>query len=118
MRYTEETLADSLKRPDLGWHFLTDAVRQSRGAKLGWEDAALTDAKRRWQSPVRAESVALRWTRRSINVGSRLVRPRSPLSWVVTGTPAPTAPRQIIAVLDYHSGKVIWNFKTRKKPTK
>jgi hypothetical protein len=115
MGYRDGSVADALARPDRGWHFLADSVLESRGAALGWEDAALVEAKRRWQSRPRAEAVSLRWGEDSIDVGTRRVALRSPLNWIVTGTPKPGTPSRVIAILDYHSGRVVWSLKTRRR---
>ena len=116
LQYHDGSVPGALARPDRGWHFLADSVRESRGAALGWHDAALGEAKRRWVSRPRAQSVSLRWDARAIDVGTRRVPLRAPLNWIVTGTPKPGSPSQVIAILDYHSGRVVWSLKTRRRP--
>ncbi len=113
--YSDGSVSSAFARPDRGWHFIADSVRESRGAALGWEDAALAEATRRWVSRPRAEAVSLRWGARTVSIGSRRVALRAPLNWIVTGTPQPSAPRQVIAILDYHSGRVVWSLKPRRR---
>lgn len=114
-----------LSNPHRGWAFLADAVRSSRGARLGSHERALEQARDRvWTgSTGRAVDVRLRWTPNpfavpdvpggaEIRTGRRRVRPISPFSWVVEGR-VERGPRQIIGLLDYRSGQVIWDIRTR-----
>lgn len=108
---------DFLSRPDKGWRFLYDTVRLSRGAKLGSEGPALATAKRIWR---RAESVELVYLERPLTlpapVGIRAprrpatVRPRSPLTWFVTGRIG-NAPPQLVGLIDYESGRVVFDLR-------
>lgn len=121
MRYHDGSASEALARPDRGWRFLGDAVRESRGARLGWHDAALDRAREVWASGPRATDVELRWGPRDYVVPippggatpparRRAARLRSRLNWVVTGR-LPGRPEQIIGMLDYRSGAVVWNIR-------
>ncbi len=105
-----------LTRPDKGWRFLADSARISRRAKLGTEGAALSTAKRFWR---RTSKVELVYLERPVTIpvppgGLRpptrtlTVRPRSRLTWFVHGRIGPRA-NQIIGLIDYRSGRVIWD---------
>ena len=108
---------DFLSRPDKGWRFLYDTVRLSRSTKLGSKGPALATAKRIWR---RAESVELVYLERPLTlpapvglVASRrpaMVRPRSPLTWFVNGRIG-TAPPQVVGLIDYESGRVIYDLR-------
>ena len=115
---------DFLTRPDKGWRFLVDTVRLSRSARLGSEGQALARAKGFWR---RAESVELVYLEHPVTVPvaaggiappprARLVRPRSRLTWFVTGRITPARPRQIIGLIDYKSGRVIWDLRRVAPP--
>ena len=113
-----------LTRPDRGWHFVYDAVRLSRGARLGSGDAALREAQRRWAGPPAvAESVRLVYADGPLQLpvpsgGSAharpLARPRSPLSWLVEGRVG-SGIRQTIGVMDYQSGRVVWDIRPLRR---
>lgn len=111
-------------RIDHGWRFLVEAVHLSRGAALGDDADALTLARRIWSGPAaRASSVRLTYMDGPFAApvppggdpppaGRRMVRPRSDLSWVVTGTVRRGTP-QVIGLLDYHSGAIAWDIRPR-----
>lgn len=109
---------DFLQRPDKGWRFLYDVVRLSRDAKLGSEGPALETAKRIWR---RADAVELVYLVRPVTVpapdtgpavppGARTVRPRSRLTWFVHGRIG-NGVRQVIGLMDFRSGRVIWDLR-------
>ncbi len=109
---------DFLSRPDKGWRFLYDTVRLSRHAKLGSDAPALQRARQVWP---RVEDVELVYLVRPVTVPvatggltptlrARLVRPRSRLTWFVHGRIG-RRPRQVIGLLDYRSGRVIWDLR-------
>ena len=109
---------DFLSRPDKGWRFLYDTVRLSRHAKLGSDEPALQRARQVWP---RTESVELVYLVRPVTVpvaaggltaplAARTVRPRTRLTWFVRG-PIGGRPRQIIGLLDFRSGRVIWDLR-------
>lgn len=111
-------------RVDQGWRFLTDAVRESRGARLGDGAAALQHARTIWSRPSgRAEAVDLTYMDGPFAVpvpaggtvppaARRVATPRSPFGWVVWGR-VRGGPRQMIGLLDYHSGVVAWDIRPR-----
>ena len=115
---------DFLSRPDKGWRFLYDTVRLSRHAKLGSDGPALQRARQVWP---RAEAVELVYLVRPVTVpvatgglapppGARTVRPRSHLTWFVRGRLG-NRPRQIVGLLDFRSGRVIWDLRrARSRP--
>lgn len=122
MRYSDTSASEALTRPDRGWDFLTDVVRESRGAKLGWHDAALERAREVWTSGPQARDVELRWGPRAFRVPvpaggatpparRRMARLRSSLNWIVTGRVPGRATTQVIGILDYRSGAVVWNIR-------
>jgi hypothetical protein len=108
---------DFLSRPDKGWRFLYDGVRLSRDAKLGSEGPALATAKRIWR---RAEAVELVYLEHPLTIPAPegiarspragIVRPRSPLTWFVHGRIG-DGPRRLIGLIDYGSGRVIWDLR-------
>lgn len=109
---------DFLSRPDKGWRFLYDTVRLSRHAKLGSDAPALQRARQVW---LRVDDVKLVYLVRPVTVpvaaggltappSTRLVQPRSRLTWFVHGRIGGRA-RQIIGLLDYRSGRVIWDLR-------
>jgi hypothetical protein len=109
-------------RLDRGWEFVYHAVRLSRGAKLGSEDFALVRARSAWAGPPAvAESVDLVYMDGPFVVpvpeggtppppGRRRAEPLSRLGWVVYGS-VRGGPRQMIGLLDYHSGRIAWNIR-------
>ncbi len=114
---------DVLGNPIRGWEFVADAVRASRGARLGSRDGALAVARDQiWTGPpARAVDVDLVWTRGPFAVvvpdggtapdpARAEVRPASPFSWIVVGR-VRKGPRQMIGVLDYRTGQVVWNIR-------
>lgn len=109
---------DFLTRPDKGWRFLYDTVRLSRSAKLGSEGPALETAKRIWP---RANGVELVYLEGPVTVPvapggitppdrARRVRPRSRLTWFVRGRIG-DRPTQVVGLLDFRSGRVIWDLR-------
>jgi hypothetical protein len=109
---------DFLSRPDKGWRFLYDTVRLSRHATLGTDGAAMRRARQVWP---RAESVELVYLVRPVtvpvakggvtpSVGARTVRPRTRLTWFVKGRIG-NRPAQVVGLLDYRSGKTIWDLR-------
>jgi hypothetical protein len=123
-RYTDGPGGADIRatRPDDGWRFIYDAVRLSRGAKLGSEDGALERAREIWASQPAAESVELVYQEtRPFDVpvppsgvrplpGTARAQPLSPLGWVVTGRFGAREP-QMIGLLDMHSGQVAWRIR-------
>ncbi|HMO01284.1 MAG TPA: hypothetical protein PKD59_17875 [Miltoncostaeaceae bacterium] len=110
-----------IARLDRGWEFVYHAVRLSRGARLGTEDAALTRARDVWASRPGAQSVELVYMDGSFRVpvppggvapaaGRAVATPLSPLGWVVRGRVC-GGPSQPIGVLDYPTGRVAWNIR-------
>ncbi len=111
-------------RVDHGWRFLIDAVRESRGARLGDDAAALQQAQRIWSRPSgRAVRVDLTYQDGAFVVpvprgaehppgGRDVARPRSPFGWVVWGH-VRGGPEQMIGLLDYASGTVAWDIRPR-----
>lgn len=111
-------------RIDQGWHFIIDAVRESRGARLGDDSLALQHAQRLWARPSgRAEGVELTWLAGPFTVPvpaggarpqleRRRAEPRSPFGWVVWGH-VRGGERQMIGLLDYASGEVVWDIRPR-----
>jgi hypothetical protein len=115
---------DFLARPDKGWRFLYDTVRLSRNAKLGSEGPALATAKRVWR---RAQSVELVYLERPVTLPEPVgidtshrpgvVRPRSRLTWFVTGRIG-NAPPQLIGLIDYASGRIIFDLRRIARSTR
>ena len=116
--YGDRSFGGMFARPDRGWHFIFDAVAQSRGARLGWGGDALGKAQRRWVSNPRADAVHLRWSDDPITVTTptrgghtvtRQIRPHSPLTWIVTAVPRAGVPARTIGLMDYRSGQILWS---------
>lgn len=111
-----------LGRPDRGWEFVIDAVRESRDAQLGSSQSADERAREVWAGGIaRAESVRLTWMNGPFAVpvpeggvapapGNARVTPASPFGWVVRGRVRGGTP-QMIGVLDYRSGRIVWNIR-------
>lgn len=111
-------------RIDQGWRFIFEAVRESRGARLGDDARALEYAERVWARPSgRADSVELTWLDGPFTVPApaggarpaperRRVDPVSPFGWVVWGY-VRGGERQMIGLLDYGSGEVVWDIRPR-----
>ena len=110
-----------IARLDRGWEFVYHAVRLSRGARLGSEDAALTRAREIWASRPGAESVDLVYMDGPFRVPvpddgtppapeRATATPLSRLGWVVRGRVC-GGPQQPIGVLDYPTGRVAWNIR-------
>jgi hypothetical protein len=93
-----------IARLDRGWEFVYHAVRLSRGARLGSEDAALTRAREIWASRPGAESVDLVYMDGPFRV------PVPADGWVVRGRVC-GGPSQPIGVLDYPTGRVAWTIR-------
>jgi hypothetical protein len=118
---------DYLTRPDHGWRFLADSVRLSRGAALGTSTDALAQARDIWAGPpavaddVRLVSgdaafrVAIPAGGTAPAAAKAVARPRSELTWLVLGHVG-TGPRQPIGMLDYHSGRIVWNIRPLPRP--
>jgi hypothetical protein len=111
-------------RVDQGWEFIADAARESRGALLGDDAAALAHAQRIWARPSgRAESVELVYLDGPFTVpvppggvtpppARRVAKPPAAFGWVVHGH-VRGGPRQMIGLLDYNSGAVVWDIRPR-----
>lgn len=111
-------------RVDQGWKFVADAVRESRGALLGDDAAALVHAQRIWVRPSgRATAVQLVYLDGPFAVpvppggtvppGARsIATPPGDFGWVVYGH-VRGGPRQMIGLLDYNSGTVVWDIRPR-----
>jgi hypothetical protein len=111
-------------RVDQGWKFVADAVRESRGALLGDDAAALAHAQRIWARPSgRATSVRLVYFDGPFTVpvppggtapgeARRAAAPPGAFGWVVRGH-VRGGPRQMIGLLDYSSGAVVWDIRPR-----
>jgi hypothetical protein len=111
-------------RVDRGWEFVYHVVRLSRGARLGSHDAALATARTVWAGPPAvAQDVDLVYQDGAFTVpvppggtvppaARREARPASRLGWVVEGS-VRGGPRQMIGLLDYRSGKVVWDIRDR-----
>ncbi len=115
-------------RLDRGWEFVYQAVRLSRGARLGDDEQALQTARRDvWSGPpALAQSVRLVYMDGPFEVpvppgglrpppGRRVAVPDSRLGWVVEGTTfdgrSPRGVRQMIGLLDYRTGRVAWDIR-------
>jgi hypothetical protein len=112
-------------RLDRGWEFVYHAVRLSRGARLGNDEAALETARKVWAGPPAvARSVRLVYMDGPFEVpvpeggiapapGKRVATPASRLGWVVEGPVfegrVRREGRQMIGLLDYASGRVVWD---------
>lgn len=113
---------DFLARPDKGWRFLYDTVRLSRHARLGSEGPARETANRIWRH---VEAVELVYLVGPVTIPippgglaparPQRVRPRSRLTWFVEGRVSGRA-RQIIGLMDYRSGRVIWDVRRVARP--
>jgi hypothetical protein len=118
-----------LARPDRGWEFLVDAVRLSRGTRLGTATDARNVARAVWpgrrpgrrEPPVLAESVRLIYGKDPFRVAipaggasprpaKAVARPRTELSWLVEGRVG-GGPPQPIGLLDYADGRVVWDIR-------
>jgi hypothetical protein len=109
-------------RLDRGWEFVYHAVRLSRGARLGNEDAALTRAREVWAGPPAvAGSVQLVYMDGPCTVPvpddgtspgpeRATAVPLSRLGWVVRGR-VRNGPQQVVGVLDYPTGRVAWDIR-------
>lgn len=113
-----------LGRPDRGWQFIADAVRESRGAQLGSGQSAIERARDLWAGyPAVAESVDLVWNDGAFTVpvpqdghapapGNAVAAPDGRLAWVVTGHWGDReGPHQMIGLLDYDTGRVLWDIR-------
>lgn len=118
-RYTHDAQRiDWTSRPDRGWRFLYDAVRESRRMALGTEGAALAAANHTWRPVDRVELVYLEGPVTipipddGITVTSkrRTVTPRSPFTWFVYGHLGSPV-RQVVGLVDARSGRVIWDLR-------
>ena len=106
---------------DRGWEFVYHAVRLSRGARLGNEDAALTRARDVWAGRPEAESVELVYMDGPFTVpvpeGGARPAPergdRDPALAPGMGREGRVCggPRQMIGMLDYPTARVAWNIR-------
>lgn len=123
-------------RPDKGWQFLWQAVTHSRTAQLGSAQSATQRARDAWagarprqgsrpaaRSTARASDVRLVWTDGPFEVpvtadgvrpapANAVAHPRGPFAWMVYGSMR-GGPRQMIGMLDYDSGRVLWDIRDR-----
>ncbi len=111
-----------LGRPDRGWEFLIDAITESRDATLGSGQSADERAREVWAgAPAKAEGVRLVWMDGPFAVpvpsggvlpapANRMASPSSPFGWAVEGR-VRGGERQMIGLLDYRSGRVVWNIR-------
>jgi hypothetical protein len=115
---------DVWERPDQGWDFIFDAITESRNAQLGTSQAALQRAQELWAGPpASAMSVTLTWTggpfvvpvpaggKRPARNNTR-ARPTSALEWIVDGH-VKGGPTQMIGMLDYTHGRLVWDIRNR-----
>lgn len=119
LRYTHDAQRIGFaSRPDKGWHFLYDAIREARTTRLGTEGKARATANHTWAPVDRVELVYLEGPVTipipeggvSVSPSRRTVRPRSPFTWFVYGRlGSPT--RQIVGLIDARSGRVIWDLR-------
>jgi hypothetical protein len=109
-------------RLDRGWEFVYQAVRLSRGARLGDDELALHQARQVWAGPpALAQSVDLVYMDGPFRVpvpqggvppapDRATAEPLSRLGWVVRGRVC-DGPPQPIGILDYPTGRVAWNIR-------
>lgn len=110
-------------RPLRGWEFIVDAVQQSRNAQLGSGQSALERARNEvWAGrPAVADSVELVWNDGAFTVPvpdrghrpagtNRIAVPDGSFAWVVNGR-FDGGPEQMIGLLDYDSGRVLWDIR-------
>jgi hypothetical protein len=112
----------SLIRPDRGWEFLANAAWTSRNADLPTAAAARRRAREIWAGPPAiAERVQLVYLDGDFDApvpdgataaadGHGRVSPASRLGWVVSG-PVRGGREQMIGLLDYGSGRVVWDIR-------
>ena len=115
---------DVWTRPDQGWDFIFDAVTESRNAQLGTSQSALQRAQELWAGPpASAVSVTLTWTAGPFAVpvpvggthparNNRRAVPTSSLEWIVDGH-VDGGPTQMIGMLDYTRGRLVWDIRNR-----
>ncbi len=119
-RYTHDAQPINFtSRPDKGWRFLYDAIREARSAKLGSEGAALATANHTWRPLVDRvdlvyleDPVTIPVPDGGVTVAAhrRTVAPRSPFTWFVYGHIG-SETSQVIGLLDARSGRVIWDLR-------
>lgn len=109
-------------RPDQGWTFAAHSAWESRSPELGSNRSARARARRIWAGPPAvAERVELGYLEDRFAVPvppgatapsarGREVVPRSRLGWRVYGS-VRGGPSQMIGLLDYPSGDVVWDIR-------
>ncbi len=109
-------------RPDQGWEFAAHSAWESRSPDLGSHRSARARARRIWAGPPAvAERVELGYLNGPFVVPvppggvepsarNREASPRSRLGWRVYG-PVRGGPEQMIGLLDYPSGDVVWDIR-------
>lgn len=106
---------DFLSHPLEGWRFIATVARERGDAAAGTPSAARAIALRTFDDgTTRPERVSLLWLPdRSIPVrtlqGSAVVPTNSRLVWKVTGRRGPRGPDVIVGLIDFASGKVIYD---------
>jgi hypothetical protein len=115
-----------LVRPDKGWEFLYQVMSLSRGAALGTSSAASERADAAWSNGAgRARSVRLVYVDGPFRApvppggarppaGLAVVHPHSALEWLVNGR-VHNGPMQLIGVLDYGSGRTVWDIRPARR---
>jgi hypothetical protein len=104
-----------LTRPELGWRFMIDAVREVPGAKAGSPSAAREDALRLLEAegvqPTRVDLLYLPDRRLTIRTGkgSRVVTTNATLVWRVTGRTKAAGPLRTLGLVDLESGRLIYD---------
>ena len=120
--YAEVPASDYLANPASGWGFLWESVTASRNPRLGTADAALQEATQVWAGqPAVAADVSLKAIPTPWHIpvaaggvapadGRDVVSPSDDLQWVVTGS-VKGGPDQVIGLLDYRTGRVVWDIR-------
>ncbi len=120
--YSVQPAGEVLANPANGWAFLWDSVTASRNPRLGTPDVAMQEAAQLWAgSPAVAADVSLKslpspWTvpvpdgGAHPRAGHDVVAPADPLQWVVQGR-VNGGPDQVIGLLDYRTGRVVWDIR-------
>ncbi|MBJ7365415.1 MAG: hypothetical protein JHC53_02260 [Thermoleophilia bacterium] len=120
--YSVQPAGEVLANPANGWAFLWESVTASRNPRLGTPDVAMQEAAQLWAgSPAVAADVSLKslpspWTvpvpggGAHSRTGHDVVAPADPLQWVVRGN-VNGGPDQIIGLLDYRTGRVVWDIR-------
>lgn len=120
--YAEEPASEYLANPVEGWAFLWDAITASRTARLGTPDAAMQQATQVWAGPpavasdVSLKTIPAEWAVPVATGGTApaparaVARPANELNWVVSGR-VTGGPEQVIGLLDYRTGRVVWDIR-------